>query len=55
MFVDDHPVYCAGAAALGVTAVQMVRGDSDGNVAWNGEMRRSLRDVEAMLLMASPL
>jgi putative hydrolase of the HAD superfamily len=55
VFVDDHPVYCAGAAALGVTAVQMVRGDSDGNVAWNGQMVRSLRDVEAMLSMASPL
>lgn len=54
VFVDDHPLYCAGAAALGVTAVQMVRGDSDGNVAWNGEMVRSLRDVEAMLLTTSP-
>jgi hypothetical protein len=32
VFVDDQQRYCAGAAVLGVTAVQMVRGDSDGKV-----------------------
>ncbi len=49
VFVDDNMDFCARAADLGMSAVQMVRGESDGKVAWNGEMVRSLRDVEAML------
>ena len=49
MFVDDNVDFCARAADLGMSAVQMVRGESDGKVAWNGAMVRSLRDVEAML------
>lgn len=48
-FVDDNAVYCAGAASLGVRAIQIVRGASDGKAAWDGTVVRSLRDVEAML------
>ncbi len=29
VFVDDQPLYCAGAAALGISAVQIVRDDSN--------------------------
>lgn len=30
VFVDDQPAFCAGAADLGITAVQIVRGEPDG-------------------------
>ncbi len=49
VFVDDTAEFCAAAAALGVTAVQIVRGGSDGKVVWEGKVVRSLRDVEAIL------
>lgn len=52
MFVDDQPRYCTGAADVGISAVQIVRGDSNGNVVWDGEVVRSLREFEAMLLAA---
>src|SRR5271165_7018463 len=52
VFVDDQPRYCAGAAVLGMSAVQILRGGSDGRVVWDGEVVRSLREVEAMLLAA---
>jgi len=52
VFVDDNADFCAGAADLGVSAVQIVRGELDGKVARGGEVVRSLRDVEAMLLGA---
>ena len=53
VFVDDQPRYCAGAVALGVSAVQIVRDELDGNVVWDGEVVRSLREFEAMLLGAA--
>jgi putative hydrolase of the HAD superfamily len=50
MFVDDQASYCAGAVALGITAVQIVRGEPDGNVPAAGTaVVRSLTEVETML------
>jgi putative hydrolase of the HAD superfamily len=49
VFVDDQPSYCAGAAALGIAAVQIVRGELDGKVPPEGTaVVRSLSDVTAM-------
>lgn len=49
IFVDDQPAYCAGAANLGVIAVQIVRGELDGMVPAPGTtVVRSLPEVEAM-------
>ncbi|HEY6294286.1 MAG TPA: HAD-IA family hydrolase [Streptosporangiaceae bacterium] len=50
VFVDDQASYCAGAAALGIAAVQIVRGEPDGNVLAPGTaVVRSLTEVETML------
>ena len=50
VFVDDQASYCAGAAALGIAAVQIVRGEPDGNVPAAGTaVVRSLTEVETML------
>jgi putative hydrolase of the HAD superfamily len=47
LFVDDNPEYCAGAAALGMTALQIVR---DAAVPAGGStVIRSLEEVGAML------
>jgi putative hydrolase of the HAD superfamily len=49
LFVDDQESYCAGAVAMGITAVRIARGD--GGAAGPGgdtAVVRSLRDVEAM-------
>jgi putative hydrolase of the HAD superfamily len=49
VFVDDQPPFCAGAAALGITAVQIARGELDGKVPAEGTtVVRSLSDVAAM-------
>jgi len=49
VFVDDQPSYCEGAAALGIAAVQVVRGELDGKVPAEGTaVVRSLSDVTAM-------
>jgi putative hydrolase of the HAD superfamily len=49
LFVDDQPSYCAGATALGITAVQIVRGEVDGKVPAPGTtLVRSLPEVGAM-------
>jgi putative hydrolase of the HAD superfamily len=49
LFVDDQPSYCAGAVAMGITAVQIVRGDLDGKVPAPGTtVVRSLTEVTAM-------
>jgi putative hydrolase of the HAD superfamily len=49
LFVDDQPSYCAGAAALGITAVQIARGELDGKApAEETTVVRSLPEVEAM-------
>ena len=49
VFVDDQPPYCAGAAALGITAVQIVRGELDGKVPAGTTAVRSLSEVADML------
>ena len=49
VFVDNIAAYCAGAAALGIRAVQMVRDDGHGDVTSDFKVVRSLGDVEALL------
>jgi putative hydrolase of the HAD superfamily len=50
VFVDDQASYCAGATALGIAAVQIIRGEPDGNVPAAGTaVVRSLTEVETML------
>jgi len=49
LFVDDTAAYCAGAEALGISAVQMVRDDHDGLVPSGTPVVRSLRDLEAII------
>ena len=50
LFVDDQASFCAGAAGLGIAAVQIVRGEPDGNVPAAGTaVVRSLTEVETML------
>jgi putative hydrolase of the HAD superfamily len=46
-FVDDQASYCAGAADLGLTAIQLVRGEIDGQTAPRAV--RSLAEAEAVL------
>jgi putative hydrolase of the HAD superfamily len=46
LFVDDQPAFCAGAVAVGIGAVQIVRGRSTGRCRrpgrpWCGRWRRS--------------
>jgi putative hydrolase of the HAD superfamily len=49
VFIDDQPAFCAAAAALGITAVQIVRGEMDGKVPAPGTMVvRALSDVAAL-------
>ena len=49
VFVDDQPSFCAGGAVLGISAVQIIRGELDGNAPAAGTaVVRSLREVEAM-------
>ena len=48
--LPDQPAYCAGAVDLGITAVQIVRGELDGKVPAPGTtVVRSLSDIAAML------
>ena len=49
LFVDDNPASCAGAAALGISAVQIVRGGADRRAAGGTTAVRSLTEVEALL------
>ena len=49
VFVDDQPGFCAGSVAVGISTVQIVRGELDGNVPAAGtRVVRSLPEVEAM-------
>ena len=48
LFVDDNATYCAGAAALGIRAVQMIRGTSEAHQGAQPVVR-SLDDVEPFL------
>ena len=49
MFVDDNAEFCASAAALGIRAVQIVRGELDGRAPAGATVARSLREVEATI------
>jgi putative hydrolase of the HAD superfamily len=50
LFVDDQASFCAGGAALGISTVQIVRGEMDGNVPGGGSaVVRSLAEVQAIL------
>jgi HAD superfamily hydrolase (TIGR01509 family) len=50
VFVDDQRPFCAGAAALGIRAVQIIRDDADGRPAGPGTpVVRSLQQLETML------
>lgn len=50
VFIDDQPGYCAGAEAAGVRAIQIARGDLDGQVAGSVfPVARSLSDVPPLL------
>jgi putative hydrolase of the HAD superfamily len=44
VFIDDNADFCAAAAALGISAVQIVRSGSDGQAGV-----RSLREAEAII------
>ena len=52
LFVDDQPGYCAGSVAVGISTVQIVRGELDGKVPAAGPREiglvRSLPEVEAI-------
>jgi len=49
VFVDDQPGFCAGAAALGITAVQIVRGEHNGKAPLPGTLVvPSLAEVQEM-------
>lgn len=48
LFVDDQAGYCAGSEAVGIRAVQIVRGELDGQVPPGATVVRSLTEMEAM-------
>jgi putative hydrolase of the HAD superfamily len=49
VFVDDQPAFCAGAAGLGITAAQIVRGELGEKVPAPGTaVVRSLAEVAAL-------
>jgi len=49
VFIDDQPGYCAGSVAVGIRAVQIVRGELDGlSPMADTPVVRSLPEVEAM-------
>jgi FMN phosphatase YigB (HAD superfamily) len=49
VFVDDQPGYCAGSLAVGISTVQIVRGELDGKGPAAGtRVVRSLPEVEAL-------
>jgi putative hydrolase of the HAD superfamily len=48
VFVDDQAGFCAGCEAVGISAVQIVRGELDGQVPDGATVVRSLTEMEAM-------
>jgi len=48
VFVDDQAGFCAGSEAVGISAVQIVRGELDGQVREGATVVRSLTEMEAM-------
>ena len=49
IFVDDTAASCAGAEALGISAVRITRRAGDGEAAGVRSLVRSLREVEPMI------
>jgi putative hydrolase of the HAD superfamily len=50
VMIDDQPAFCAGAEAVGVRAIRMIRGDLNGQAAGTHfPVVRSLRDVPPLL------
>jgi HAD superfamily hydrolase (TIGR01509 family) len=50
VMIDDQPSFCVGAEAVGVRAIQITRGELDGQVSGSGfPVVRSLLDVTPML------
>jgi putative hydrolase of the HAD superfamily len=53
VMIDDQPRFCVGAEAVGVRAIQIARGDPDGQATGAGfQVVRSLSDVTPLLLRA---
>jgi putative hydrolase of the HAD superfamily len=48
VFVDDQAGFCAGSEAVGISAVQIVRGELDGQVPDGAAVVQSLTEMEAM-------
>jgi len=48
LFVDDNAAFCAAGAAVGLSAVQIVRGQAEVKVVPGITVVRSLPEVEAM-------
>ena len=48
VFVDDQASFCTGCVAVGISPVQIVRGELDGQVTPGATVVRSLSEVEAM-------
>jgi HAD superfamily hydrolase (TIGR01509 family) len=48
VFVDDQARFCAGSEAVGISAVQIVRGELDGQVPDGAMVVRSLTEMDAM-------
>jgi HAD superfamily hydrolase (TIGR01509 family) len=50
VMIDDQPSFCVGAEAVGVRAIQIARGELDGQVSGSGfQVVRSLADVPQLL------
>lgn len=50
VFIDDQPTFCVGAQAVGIRAIQIVRGEADGYVSpWSFPVVHSLFDASPLL------
>jgi HAD superfamily hydrolase (TIGR01509 family) len=50
VFIDDQPTFCVGAQAVGIRAIQIVRGETDGYVSpWSFPVVHSLFDASPLL------
>jgi HAD superfamily hydrolase (TIGR01509 family) len=50
VFIDDQPTFCVGAEAVGIRAIQMARGETDGYAAqWSFPVVHSLFDASPLL------
>ena len=50
VFIDDQPTYCAGAEAVGIRPIQIVRGQADGYVSqWSFPVVHSLFAASSLL------